>query len=235
MPGSLVILYVFHLFIYSFLSDATSGIKEVDVGMGRTIYDTDLRAWSRHGHAAVGKITFDVDIQPGVPAWVRLRAIDRGKVPVYIFFSGLDRNFLVDLWTSGHSPDVFVFDNTPPHAGHVNDGPPHGHDLQFSSVLNGSLCVNWDHFYDPESGISCRSLGGVGREPEAYDVVPPTPIDYCDLSACLDVSLLVHNTTYFITLTVFNQATRKLNTSATSNGGELRNIDFSLLVPIYGF
>lgn len=46
-----------------------------------------------------------------------------------------------------------MVDRTPPLAGTVNDGERVGTDIDYTSSTS-MLCVNWQGFSDPESGIS---------------------------------------------------------------------------------
>ena len=46
-----------------------------------------------------------------------------------------------------------MVDRTPPLAGMVNDGERVGTDIDYTSSTS-MLCVNWQGFSDPESGIS---------------------------------------------------------------------------------
>ena len=58
-------------------SDATSGVREIDFALGRTIHDTDLHSWDRHGNLTM--LWVRISVLEGVPAWVRIRAIDNGE------------------------------------------------------------------------------------------------------------------------------------------------------------
>lgn len=49
--------------------------------------------------------------------------------------------------------NFITVDRTPPLAGTVNDGSEISLDANFQSSLD-TLCVNWDGFSDPESGIA---------------------------------------------------------------------------------
>ena len=66
-------------FLVFFLSDSGSGVNEVDFGVGKTIHDNDLLHWTRYGHGEKSQLRVYFKIPNGVPAWVRLRAIDRGQ------------------------------------------------------------------------------------------------------------------------------------------------------------
>jgi hypothetical protein len=59
-------------------SDATSGVREIDFALGRTVHDTDLHSWDRHGNLTM--LWVRINVLEGVPAWVRIRAIDNGKL-----------------------------------------------------------------------------------------------------------------------------------------------------------
>ncbi len=63
--------------ILYFNSDAMSGVREIDFALGRTVHDTDLHSWDRHGNLTMLMVV--IKVPDGVPAWVRIRAIDNGE------------------------------------------------------------------------------------------------------------------------------------------------------------
>ena len=59
----------------------------------------------------------------------------------------------VDLKTVGHAPRALFVDLSPPIAGNIYHGNQHGY-RRLYQWENDSLCVMWEGFHDPESGIS---------------------------------------------------------------------------------
>ena len=59
------------------ISDDMSGVREIDFALGKTVHDTDLHSWDRHGNLTMLLVV--VNVADGVPAWVRIRAIDNGE------------------------------------------------------------------------------------------------------------------------------------------------------------
>ncbi|XP_019617781.1 PREDICTED: uncharacterized protein LOC109465080 [Branchiostoma belcheri] len=115
------------------VSDPLSKIREVDLGLGRSKRDVYLMDW--HREANTTHITHNYHIPDGVPAWVKIRAINN-----------------VDLRKSGHADSPILVDTSPPAAGSVFDGPAAGHDINFQNDQS-EICANWRDFHDEESGI----------------------------------------------------------------------------------
>lgn len=185
------------------ISDPHSGIAEYDLCLGTTSRSCDLLPWFKYDYAKTdSKIEHRQRIPDGIPAWIRIRAVNR-----------------VLLSTVGVADQAIVVDSTGPFAGTVYDGPNFKTDLQFSKDEN-KICFNWVNFYDPESGISYY-LVGAGTRPGLTDVVRLTEISYKQQSACLDVSprnVLEHGKTYYGVVWAFNGAIHQRNVSAVSNG-----------------
>lgn len=57
------------------------------------------------------------------------------------------------LLTVAVSEEAITVDRSPPLTGIVNDGGQVGTDIDYTSRTD-QLCVNWEGFSDPESGIS---------------------------------------------------------------------------------
>lgn len=60
---------------------------------------------------------------------------------------------IAGLLTVAVSEEAITVDRSPPLAGTVNDGGEVGIDVDYTDSTN-QLCVNWEGFSDPESGIS---------------------------------------------------------------------------------
>ncbi|KAI8510725.1 hypothetical protein Bbelb_116410, partial [Branchiostoma belcheri] len=180
------------------VSDPLSKIREVDLGIGRSKRDVYLMDW--HREANTTHITHKYHIPDGVPAWVKIRAINN-----------------VDLRKSGHADSPILVDTSPPTAGSVFDGPTAGHDIDFQNDQN-EICANWRDFHDEESGIAYY-LWGVGTIPDADDIVPFEVISHSSFSSCKQLSTpLLHNTTYYSTLVALNGGHKHLNVSVSSDG-----------------
>eukprot|EP00058_Branchiostoma_floridae_P000530 XP_002586018.1 hypothetical protein BRAFLDRAFT_110184 [Branchiostoma floridae] len=115
------------------VSDPLSDIREIDFGLGRSKRDVHMMDWYRHGNTTHTSVNFH--IPDGVPAWVKVRAINN-----------------VDLREVGHAEYPLLVDTTPPVAGTLYDGGVHGHDLNFTSDPN-TICANWKDFHDEHSGL----------------------------------------------------------------------------------
>ena len=57
------------------------------------------------------------------------------------------------LLTIAVSEEAVSVDRSPPLAGTVNDGGDVGTDIDYTES-DSQLCVNWEGFSDPESGVS---------------------------------------------------------------------------------
>ncbi|CAH1277633.1 Hypp9726 [Branchiostoma lanceolatum] len=178
------------------VSDPHSDIREIDFGLGRSKRDVHMMDWYRHGNTTHTSVNFH--IPDGVPAWVKVRAINN-----------------VDLREVGHAEYPLLVDTSPPVAGTLYDGSVHGHDLNFTSDPN-TMCANWKDFHDEESGLS-DYLWGVGSEPGTDDVVPLTEYPHTTSQTCADVQL-IHNTTYYSILVAVNNGHKHLNVTAWSDG-----------------
>ncbi|XP_066289761.1 uncharacterized protein [Branchiostoma lanceolatum] len=178
------------------VSDPHSDIREIDFGLGRSKRDVHMMDWYRHGNTTHTSVNFH--IPDGVPAWVKVRAINN-----------------VDLREVGHAEYPLLVDTSPPVAGILYDGSVHGHDLNFTSDPN-TICANWKDFHDEESGLS-DYLWGVGSEPGTDDVVSLTEYPHTASQACADVQL-IHNTTYYSILVAVNNGHKHLNVTAWSDG-----------------
>eukprot|EP00118_Oscarella_pearsei_P018126 m.184105 g.184105 ORF g.184105 m.184105 type:complete len:5153 (+) comp39317_c0_seq2:47-15505(+) len=181
------------------VSDSGSGVREVDFGIGKTIHDNFLRHWTRYGHGEKSQLRILVSIPDGVPAWVRLRAIDN-----------------VYLMATGHSNKPLLLDHSPPVAGFVNDGKNRGFDLKFTAESN-QYCFNWDDFHDADSGINAVAFAGVGSTQGSFDIVGRKSVAYYQKSVCFSVRLQ-HNVKYFATLEVSNDANKPLTVNSSSDG-----------------
>ncbi|XP_078578634.1 uncharacterized protein LOC144863382 [Branchiostoma floridae x Branchiostoma japonicum] len=115
------------------VSDPLSKIREVDLGLGRSKRDVYLMDWHRDDNTT--HITHTFHIPDGVPAWVKIRAINN-----------------VDLRKAGYADRPILVDTSPPTAGSVFDGPVAGHDINFQHDQS-EICANWRDFHDEESGI----------------------------------------------------------------------------------
>ena len=68
--------------IYFNASDDMSGLMTVDFGLGKTKHDVQIRGYS--SHVAMDRkdpyvAVKGLGLQPGIPAWIRLRAENNGK------------------------------------------------------------------------------------------------------------------------------------------------------------
>ncbi|CAH1258771.1 JAG1 [Branchiostoma lanceolatum] len=180
------------------VSDSLSKIREVDLGLGRSKRDVYLMDWHRDDNTT--HITHNYHIPDGVPAWVRIRAINN-----------------VDLRKAGHANSPILVDTSPPTAGSVFDGPTAGHDINFQNDQS-EICANWRDFHDEESGIDYY-LWGVGTFAGAVDIVPLDVVSHSSFRGCKQLFMpLLHNKTYYSTLIALNGGHKHLNISVSSDG-----------------
>ncbi len=118
----------------------------------------------------------------------------------------------------GHSHHPLVIDRTPPVSGYVYDGRHYGRDATYSAV-NNTICVNWDNFHDEESGLAEFADVGVGSAPGLTNVVAFRKVPYKAKEVCFRATL-VHSSSYYSTIVVYNQGHKQLSVNDTSNGGE---------------
>ncbi|KAL3873866.1 hypothetical protein ACJMK2_036950, partial [Sinanodonta woodiana] len=190
----------FEIFAQYNVSDPHSNVSEIDLCMGITTRDCALMNWFRYPYGQ--NISHIYQIPDGVPAWIRLRAINN-----------------VELRTIGHANQAIIVDRTPPIPGVVFDGPIFRTDLMFTMNIK-SVCVSWFNFYDPESGIG-KYEAGVGTEPGLTNIVTLTAFDSHVHESCLkleDGRQLEHNKTYYTVIWASNQGIQQRNTSAVSDG-----------------
>lgn len=101
------------------------------------------------------------------------------------------------------------------------DGNTPGLDSQYQNGTD-SLCVNWEGFSDPHTGIGGIAWG-IGRMAGDSRVAARnlTAREREMGVACYEGLSLTHNSTYFSTLTVYNGAMEPLFVTASSDGSEL--------------
>ena len=81
----------FHtLAIYYTASDNLSGIHRLEFGLGRTKYDVMVRKYLPFDLRGNGQQTYllneEFHMSSGVPAWIRLKVVDQGRVFQAIFY-----------------------------------------------------------------------------------------------------------------------------------------------------
>ena len=74
---------------FYFISDVESGVKEADLGFGKTKYDVLLKSWERHlyigNETHVGNFTMEVALEDGVLAWAKVRGINGGLKITFLY------------------------------------------------------------------------------------------------------------------------------------------------------
>ncbi|XP_063447918.1 uncharacterized protein LOC134727466 [Mytilus trossulus] len=182
--------------------DTGSKIKNIDFGLGLTKHDVDVRGYSTFDFKE--NQTFividDLNLASGEPVWIRLRSVNN-----------------VGLFTTAHSDNPILIDRTQPVAGHVLDGEVMDEDLQFQ-FDSSKVCVQWNGFYDPESGLS-EYRWGVGTEAGRDDIFPFKSKTFSrDVKdSCADIQLQ-HNQTYYSTVIAKNSALNPKTVQGYSNG-----------------
>ena len=171
--------------VYYNVSDPGSGIASVDFGLGKTKYDVKIRSYSQHGFMDRAKPYIVIDplrLEPGVQAWVRLRAVNKGNFvyrklllnDVVLFYSveyiinislfpnyepnvTMNILFSVGLFIASYGNEPILIDMTPPVYGQVYDGDEIKMDLMYQADTR-EICAQWLDFFDPESGIERYSV-----------------------------------------------------------------------------
>ncbi|CAC5384518.1 unnamed protein product [Mytilus coruscus] len=136
-------------------------------------------------------------------------------------YTRANRYISVDLRTIGVADQAIIIDKTPPEPGTVNDGPLYGTDLLYTKNFD-TLCANWLHFYDPESGIAFYMVSA-GSLPDinVTDIANLTQYNRKTHEACVPLSTdqyLEHGKTYYTTVWAYNGAIRQRNCVGISNG-----------------
>jgi hypothetical protein len=136
--------------------------------------------------------------------WVRISAVNN-----------------VDLMANYPGTNVFMIDRSPPLPGEVNDGRHEGYDMYFESTRDGKVCLNWDGFHDPESGISkyewCIGTG-TDNDKQRCNAVGNQVADFHVFSACAENVNLEHKQLYFATLWAVNHGHIPLRVQVSSDG-----------------
>ncbi|XP_066300154.1 uncharacterized protein [Branchiostoma lanceolatum] len=192
------------IFVAYNMSDVESDIREADLGFGKTKYDVLLKSWVRHLYTGnethVGNFTMEVALEDGVPAWAKIRGINK-----------------VNLRAVGVADSPIVVDRTGPIAGEVYDGDQVGEDLQFINKAE-EVCANWNDFYDEDSGIK-DFMWGVGSTPGELDILEYVKVSSSEHVWCSNIDTeLQHNLTYYSTIVATHNGHRGLNVSGISNG-----------------
>ncbi|CAH1242180.1 Hypp6488 [Branchiostoma lanceolatum] len=192
------------IFVAYNMSDVESDIREADLGFGKTKYDVLLKSWVRHLYTGnethVGNFTMEVALEDGVPAWAKIRGINK-----------------VNLRAVGVADSPIVVDRTGPIAGEVYDGDQVGEDLQFINKAE-EVCANWKDFYDEDSGIK-DFMWGVGSTPGELDILEYVKVSSSEHVWCSNIDTeLQHNLTYYSTIVATHNGHRGLNVSGISNG-----------------
>ncbi|VDI41391.1 Hypothetical predicted protein [Mytilus galloprovincialis] len=183
-------------------SDPDSGLESNDLCFGHTTRDCDEMEWTRLTFNP--NISYTKRLSNGIPIWIKIKAVNR-----------------VDLRTIGVADQAIIIDKTPPEPGTVNDGPLYGTDLLYTKNFD-TLCANWLHFYDPESGIAFYMVSA-GSLPDinVTDIANLTQYNRKTHEACVPLSTgqyLEHGKTYYTTVWAYNGAIRQRNCVGISNG-----------------
>ena len=118
---------------------------------------------------------------------------------------------------------VVMVDRTAPIAGQVRDGEGETGDSDYQSSFD-TICVNWDGFRDPDTGISSYTWSVEEGTTPGGDLVFSEQLSVMQVlegKACKEGLTLPQDTIYFSTIEVANGATTDQKTaSSTSDGGE---------------
>ena len=130
----------------------------------------------------------------------------------------------VGLSTVAVHPQPLFVDRTPPQAGYVRDGSTPLMDADYQSSTS-EVCVNYNGFMDPDSGISSFLWSVVSGGAEVFRR-ELTMVEMTLQTACEAVSL-PHNTRYYSTLTAFNGGSNGMNATGSSDGGTCAAIKYN--------
>ncbi|CAG2236309.1 unnamed protein product [Mytilus edulis] len=183
-------------------SDPHSGLEFNDICLGRSKRDCVEMKWIRLSFDS--NITLVRILTDGVPIWLKIRVIN-----------------YVDMRTIVVADTPIINDKTAPFSGSVMDGSLYGEDVLYTKYSD-TICANWLHFYDPESGIGLYlvSVGSV-KQINVTDIANLTEYSRTTHEACVELTPenhLEHGHTYFTTVWAFNGANNQKNVSAISNG-----------------
>ena len=96
-------------------------------------------------------------------------------------------------------------DRTPPISGHVNDGNSTSSDTDYQHDTT-TLCVSWDRFLDPHTGISLYQWLA-GTSPGDNSTLPAhnlTASEIAARTACMSGRTLVDGVKYYSTIIAYN-------------------------------
>uniref|UniRef100_A0A1I8J5S5 GPS domain-containing protein n=1 Tax=Macrostomum lignano TaxID=282301 RepID=A0A1I8J5S5_9PLAT len=197
---------------YNF-SDPHSGIKEFDIGLGRTKFDTMILEF--RPMPFMGTPEFEKDVLEFADSFAMTHRLPDG-VPVWVILRAENS---VNLSTVQHADRPILIDLSPPIAGPVLDGSEFKHDADFVGKSD-RMCVNWFDFRDDESGIAYYHWQLFQEDDEIYRV---EFVDSHKQMLCMDSSLaggqeLQHNTRYRSVITAVHYGHRELSVNASSSG-----------------
>ena len=72
-------------------SDPHSGIAEYDICFGKTSRMCDLLPWFKYA-TRTRTIKHRYQLPEGLPVWVRIRAVNNGKIYLYVFCKSTNEN-----------------------------------------------------------------------------------------------------------------------------------------------
>ena len=103
-------------------------------------------------------------------------------------------------------------DRTPPTGGRVSDSNMVTSDADYQGSTT-TLCVSWDRFTDPHTGISLYQWNA-GTSPGSDDTISQrnmTELEVMDRSACMSGLSLSNGVTYYSTIVAYNGAETRLS------------------------
>ncbi|VDI79784.1 Hypothetical predicted protein [Mytilus galloprovincialis] len=181
-------------------SDPHSGLVYNDLCLGHSARDCNEMDWKRMDYSP--DIQYAVKLTDGVPVWVKVKVVNG-----------------VDLRTVAVADQAIIIDNTAPISGQVLDGPVQGIDLNYTKNFL-TLCSNWRHFYDQESGISMYMVGvSSERNINNTDIANTTEISRQTHTTCVSVNKdLEHGKTYYTIVWAYNGGITQQKVAAISDG-----------------
>lgn len=179
--------------------DNQSDIREVDLGLGNTRYDTEILDLTPYHWNEEGFVSHPIVVPDGTEMWAILMLTNN-----------------VDYETMGTSKGPLLIDSTPPICGEVGDGARWFNDIRYQKSAS-EICANWDGFSDPHSGLESYTVS-FGDRPNTSNVVAPEVLSPSTHDHCVAGLTLRHNTTYYATVSAMNHGHLHLTCGLATDG-----------------
>jgi len=174
-------------------------VREVDLGLGRTRYDTELLDLTPYNWNKEGFVSHPIVVADGTEMWAILMLTNN-----------------VDFETMGTSKGPLLIDSSPPLCGEAGDGQQWFNDITYQRSAT-TLCANWDGFSDPDSGLQSYTVY-FGTMPNTSNIVEAEVLSPSAHDMCAEGLTLEHNHTYYATVSAMNHGHLHLTCGRITNG-----------------